>query len=274
MTTTSTVSAGHVFQMLCKHFSEYSDRIETTAVIRDIETTFGVKLDANAVTYRLRAAVKHGLLMRIGTKSEGYWVFTENAMPLIAATGVDTTALAPRLLPAPPTSGRQARSVTRQETARAKQRRRNGWRGGSTKNDDRLDVEAFIAKNKQPGVPLPFSVEQVKQSIKHRRVYWRKLRKAIENMAYRKHIERGPRSGRCATYLVTSDDFSFMSVPRKNAAATTAAPKPDASRRQAVTGARLPATTNDAVLATLADACRAFESLVAAVVRCVDSIRE
>jgi hypothetical protein len=212
--------------------------------------------------------------MRIGTKSEGYWVFTENAMPLIAATGVDTTALAPRLLPPPPPSGHRTRPVTRQETARSKQRRRNVWRGGSTKSVDRLAVEAFIVKNKRPGVPLTFSVAQVKQSIKHRRVYWRKLRKAIENMAYRKHIENGPRSGRYATYLVTSDDFSFMSEPRKNAVATTAVPKPDASRRRAATGTRQPAITNATFSATFADACRAFEALVTAVVRCVDSIRE
>jgi hypothetical protein len=272
MNTTSAVSAGQVFELLCKHFSEYADRIETKTVISDIDNTFGVKLDANAVTYRLRAAVKRGLLMRVGTKSEGYWVFTQNAIPLISATGVDTAPLASRLLPAPPQAGRRARPVTRQEMAQSPQYRR---RGGQVKNADRRDVEAFIVKNKRPGETLQFTVEQVKQSIRHRRVYRKKLRKAIENMTYRKHIARGPKSGQRATYLVTSDNFSFALAPRNNTAATTrAAQKPDASRRQAVTSARRPAVSNAAFPAAFADACRAFEELVTAVVRCVDSIRE
>lgn len=266
---TSRISADDLLTMLIDHAAEYATRIETNDIRADVKRTFGVRIDSPAVTYRLRQGVKRGLVVRVGDKTTGYWVFGPEAVKLIREKHPELEFTEPARPPQLP------RAVTKNERRSSATKRKRGTTG-PFKQQDRLDVEAFIAANKQPGQPLQFSWQDVRTFIgRRRRVNKKRLRKALENMTGRGSLQRGPRRGRHATYVAAADSDQFVSTvvasrPAK-AHKTRSLVKSSTARPEA---ARLLAAMTPAQQAAAVEAAVKFGGFVNAVVRCVSSFTE
>jgi hypothetical protein len=266
---TSRISADDLLAMLIDHAVAYATCIETDDIREDVKRTFGVKIDKPAVTYRLRQGVKRGLVVRVGDKLTGYWVFGPEAVKLIREKHPELEFTEPTRPPQLP------RPVTKSERVGSGKKRKRGVTG-PFKQQDRLDVEAFVAANKQPGEQLQFSWEDVRQFIgARRRVTKKRLRKALENMTARGKLQRGQKIGRYATYIVAAnnDEFSGAAVtvrpakaPKTRSLIKSSAARPDA--------ARLLAAMTPAQQAAAVEAAVKFGGFVNAVVRCVSSFTE